>query len=139
MANLRSLGAAAIAPVVLGTLMSARGCSMNYHGPQLLLWIAFCLTFFYIFFWLCLLITNLVCARFKVTGLPNAGLINGAVAFVMSSAFMSITRAIVPKPRPDWIQVAEDALMLAVACGISYLIYRVLRRRPADRSAAPGA
>jgi len=136
MANPRSIAAAAIAPLLLTVLLSARGCSMGYSGPPLLLWIVFCLAFFYIFFWLCLLITAFLCGRLKVTALHTSVLINGGVAFVIAWVLMGLSGTIARYPGSHWTLVVRDALMVGVACGTSYLIYRVLRR-PHQGAGAP--
>jgi hypothetical protein len=135
MANPRSIAAAAIAPLLLAVLMSARGCSMGYSGPPLLLWIVFCLTFIYIFFWLCLLITALICDRLRVTALPTSVLINGSVAFALAWVFMGLIGTFARMPGFHWTLVGRDALMVGVACGVSYLIYRLLRRPPGGAGA----
>jgi len=101
----------------------------------LLLWIVFCLTFIYIFFWLCWLITALICGRLKVTALPTSVLINGSVAFVLASVFMGLTGTFGRLPGFHWTLVGRDGLMVGVACGVSYLTYRVLRRPPGGAAA----
>jgi hypothetical protein len=126
MAQVRSIAAGVIAPLMMAALIFVPHYSAYYNAPPLRILIIFSVFFSYIFFWLCVLITGLIKTRLGVANPLPSVLISAGVAFLMSGVGSIVTRTHFHEFR--WSLLLRDGLELTVAFVASYIVYRAFRR-----------